>query len=129
MAKRSLGGIARRVHFRQWAVATSSLATLAMAGPALAQCATSTAGGVTSLTCGNPVTTNSTNNDPNNPSSVSARQVFATTIDAEIAQGVSVTGFGLRISATGNSPITVTNHGTIANNAALNDAALPRDGV
>lgn len=102
--------------------ATASLAALAMADPAWAQCATATAGGVTTLTCGNTVTTNAINTNGNNASTSAYLQRFAGGIDAIVGAGVTISGFGLYLNGTGSAPITVTNNGTISNTTAQTTA-------
>ncbi len=129
MASRSFSAIAKAFRFRHLAVATSSLAALATADPAWAQCATTTAGGVTSLTCGNTVTTNATNTNENNPSTTARAHRYAGTINVNIAQGVTVSGLGLLIWPTGNNPLTVTNNGTVSHTAGETANGQPVNGL
>lgn len=112
---RTIGGIASGLRVRHLIAATSSLAALAVADPAWAQCATATAGGVTTLTCGNTVTTDSTNTDGNNASTSANFQRFATGINATINAGTTISGFGLLLNSSGAQAINVTNNGTISN--------------
>lgn len=106
-----------RARFRILAAAATSLVALATAGPAFAQCATTTGGGTVTITCGNTVTTDATNTNGNNPSTNANFQSFATAIDATIGAGTTISGYGLLLNTGGSAPITVTNNGTISNNS------------
>lgn len=113
------GRIANRsIRVRHLIAATASLGALTVADPAWAQCATATAGGVTTLTCGSTVTTNTQNSNGNNPSTNAYFQNFANAIDATINAGATISGYGLYLRTTGANPITVTNNGTISNTTA-----------
>lgn len=119
MTRTVSGSIANRgIRFRHLIAASASLAALAIADPAWAQCSTSTAGGVTTLTCGTTVTTNTQNNNGNNPSTSAYFQNFANAIDATINSGATISGYGLYLRTSGANPITVINNGTISNTTA-----------
>src|SRR5262249_48302689 len=72
------GRIANRgVRFRHLAAATASLAALAIADPAWAQCATTTGGdGTVTIACANTITTPANNTNGNNPSTAASGQLF-----------------------------------------------------
>jgi autotransporter-associated beta strand protein len=128
MAKAS-GAFAKGLRVRHLVVATSSFAALAMADPAFAQCTTNTAGGITTISCENTVTTNAINENQNAPSSTAYWQRFATTINATIAQGATISGRGLLINGTDNNPITVTNNGTVSHTAGETANGQPVNGL
>lgn len=123
------GTSGRGLRFRHLAAMGASLAALAAADPAFAQCATTTAGGVTSLTCGNTVTTNATNTNENNASITAYAHRYAGTINANIAQGVTISGLGLLIWPTGANPLTVTNNGIVSNTSGAIVDGQPVNGL
>lgn len=106
-------------------LATATAASLFSATPALAQCATTTAGdGTVTITCGNTSTTPSNNTNGNNPSTSNGFQFLAAPITMTINNGTTISGWGLQLfsgdltpSATPR-PITVINNGTISHTAA-----------
>jgi outer membrane autotransporter protein len=83
--------------------------------PAQAQCSTSTApGGPTVYNCDfDTATTPTTNTDPNNPATYDRTQSVGNTIVGRVNQGVTVSGRGIHIFATGAEAISFENRGTI----------------
>ena len=121
-AGRAPAGVTRAMR----ALLYGSVAPFALlsAGPAFAQCATATVGGVTTLTCDDTVTTDSSNANGNNPSTNANFQLFSTAIDAKVDAGRTVSGYGLLLNGSGSGAITVTNNGTISNTSGTADQSI-----
>jgi uncharacterized protein with beta-barrel porin domain len=88
------------------------------ATPVFAACSTLTAGTTTTLDCSaNTATSNTINNNPNNPATSSQRQRLNDNFVVNISSGTAVGAFGLSVEPTGtNQTVTVTNQGAISTN-------------